>query len=121
MIKSQRFRSAIFFLGKIVLINIGLLTVNVVIARVVGWSLEELGNMHFLCGVLVLGLGASRLVTRWDRPTSPEAWLSATTEDSSLVEIMRKSRRKDSSDYSFFFLMGSAGLLCILISFFFFA
>lgn len=102
------------------MINIGLLTVNVVIARVVGWSLEELGNMLILCGVLVLGLGASRLVTRWDRPTSPEAWLSATTKDSSLVEIMGKSRRKYSSDYSFF-LMESAGLLCILISFFFFA
>jgi hypothetical protein len=119
MIKSQRFRSAIFFLGKIVLINIGLVAINFVVARVTGWSLEELGNMLFLSGVLVIGLGASRLVTRWDRPTSPEALLSATTEDSSLLEIMRKSRREDSSDHSFFFLMGSAGLLCILISVFF--
>jgi hypothetical protein len=119
-IKSPRVRSASVLIGKIALINAGLLAINLIAARLAGWSMEELGNLLFLCGVLLVGLGASRLVTRRDRPTSPEAMLSATTEESDLREILRQSRRKDASDLSFFLLMGSAGLVCILISAFFF-
>jgi hypothetical protein len=120
MVNKTLLERGIVFLGKVALINIGLLAVNAIIARYAGWSREELGNTLFLCGVLVLALGASRLVTRWDRPTSLEAMLAATTEESSLRDILRRSRREDPSDLSFFFLMGSAGLLCILISLSFF-
>lgn len=119
VLKSPQVRSTLTFLGKIVLIEIGLLGVNALIACLAGQSREDLGSMLFISGVLVFGLGASRLVTRWDRPTSPEAMLGATTEESTLREILRRSRREDRADLSFFCLMGSAGLVCVLLSLFF--
>lgn len=79
-----------------------------------------MASILFIYGALVLGLGVSRLVTRWDRPTSPETMLAATTEELSLRDVLRTSRREDRSDLSFFFLMGSAGLVCVLVSVFLF-
>lgn len=111
-------RRGLIFLAKVFLINVSLIAINAFIARFTGWSRQQFANILFLCGALVLGLGASRFVTRWDRPTNPEAMLAATTQESSLRDILRESRREDRSDLSFFFLMGSAGRLCILMSVF---